>query len=65
LLPPQPTLPAPDLPAPQPVNFFSGSPITRGYAAALEWRFVSGGFDVLGQQKCGLACGFHWSRASR
>ncbi len=48
LLPSQPAPPPPDRPGPQPVHFFTGSTTTEGYASAVECRFVSGGFDVLG-----------------
>jgi hypothetical protein len=43
-----PMSPPPDRPAPGPVAFFDGSTVVTGYAAAVEWRFVSGSFDALG-----------------
>jgi hypothetical protein len=48
LLSPRPISPPPQLPAAGPVRFFDGGAAITGYAAAVEWRFVSGGFDVLG-----------------
>jgi acyl-Coa thioesterase superfamily protein len=48
LLQPAPLPPPPARPAPQPVRFFTGSTEIHGYGAAVEWRFVSGGFDALG-----------------
>ena len=44
----QPTAPPPERPASGPVPFFEGVSAVTGYAAALEWRFVSGAFDTLG-----------------
>jgi len=48
LMPAVPSSPPPERPAPRPVRFFTGSPAIEGYGAAIEWRFATGGFDVLG-----------------
>jgi hypothetical protein len=48
LLSAEPMSPPPDLPVPGPVPIFDGSTAMTGYAAAVEWRFVSGSFDAMG-----------------
>jgi hypothetical protein len=48
LFPQQPVSPSAALPPPRPVEFFTPGADAWGYAAALEWRFASGGFDELG-----------------
>lgn len=40
--------PVPDLPGPQPAQYFDGVSPTWGYGRAIEWRFVTGGYNTLG-----------------